>query len=107
MRKQCLVRTGSSYAAEIVKAQKICDNLRRRYGITLQEYLAVLKAQGGGCAVCKRPPDKMRLHVDHCHSTRRVRGILCFNCNTLIGKAGDNPEVLRAAAAYLERPSTV
>lgn len=41
-------------------------------------------------------------HVDHCHEAGRVRGVLCFNCNSAIGKLGDDPDVLRRAIAYLE-----
>ena len=41
-------------------------------------------------------------HVDHCHQTGRVRGVLCFNCNSAIGKLGDDPDTLRRAIAYLE-----
>lgn len=42
------------------------------------------------------------VHVDHCHKTGRVRGVLCFNCNSAIGKLGDDPDVVRRAVAYLE-----
>ncbi|MFE5188252.1 endonuclease VII domain-containing protein [Streptomyces sp. NPDC056628] len=42
------------------------------------------------------------VHVDHCHETGRVRGVLCFNCNSAIGKLGDDPDAVRRAAAYSE-----
>jgi len=45
------------------------------------------------------------VHVDHCHQTGRVRGVLCFNCNSAIGKLGDDPDAVRRAAAYLEGSS--
>jgi len=45
------------------------------------------------------------VHVDHCHETGRVRGVLCFNCNSAIGKLGDDPDAVRRAAAYLEGSS--
>lgn len=47
-------------------------------------------------------PSAPAAHVDHCHETGRVRGVLCFNCNSAIGKLGDDPDTLRRATAYLE-----
>ena len=62
--------------------------------------------QGASCAICKSTEPCMknagRLYVDHCHETGEVRGLLCFRCNTMLGNAGDSPEVLRLAAEYLE-----
>lgn len=60
-------------------------SLRQRYGITLADYDAMLKAQGGGCAICAKPPGKRRLAVDHDHKTGRIRGLLCSGCNTTLG----------------------
>ena len=60
---------------------------RRQYGITLEQYNKMLKAQGGVCVLCGHPPKKMRLAVEHCHKTKRVRGLACFYCNKyLIGR---------------------
>lgn len=62
----------------------------------------LLAAQGGVCAICRRRPDRdASLHVDHCHATGRIRGILCLNCNQAIGKLGEDPELFRRAAEYL------
>jgi RNase P subunit RPR2 len=62
----------------------------------------MVAAQGGICAGCLRPLEPGRkTNVDHCHSTGRVRGILCPNCNTTLGLAYDNPETLERLAAYL------
>ncbi|MGW1890896.1 endonuclease domain-containing protein [Streptomyces sp. NPDC002004] len=47
-------------------------------------------------------PKRSAVHVDHCHTTGRVPGVLCFNCNSAIGKLGDDPDAVRRAAAYLE-----
>ena len=61
------------------------SHLKRKYGMTIEEYDAMLEAQGGGCYICGRPPrEDISLHVDHAHSTGRVRGILCFRCNNAL-----------------------
>lgn len=76
----------------------------RRYGMTPADYDAMVEAQGGVCAICGRPEaSHPSFAVDHDHATGRVRGLLCFLCNTALGKMGDNPERLRAAADYIER----
>lgn len=66
----------------------------------------MLTEQEEKCRVCKTEFDledqNRKPHVDHCHNTGRVRGILCFTCNTAIGKMKDDPELLRRAADYLE-----
>jgi Recombination endonuclease VII len=82
-------------------------NLLRKYGLTLETFDAMLAAQGGCCAICgsDKPYGKGRFHVDHCHDTGVVRGILCHPCNTSIGTLGDNPERLEKAAAYLRKNS--
>nr|WP_120724971.1 endonuclease VII domain-containing protein [Streptomyces hundungensis] len=60
------------------------------------------ESQMGPCVTCLSAP---AVHVDHCHQTGRVRGVLCFNCNSAIGKLGDDPDTVRRAAAYLEGTS--
>lgn len=78
--------------------------LIERYGITLVQYNEILKNQNGVCAVCKGTCTgrARNLHLDHCHTTGKVRGILCNYCNLAIGSARDNPKILRALATYLE-----
>jgi len=80
---------------------------RAKYGITHAEYDVMLAEQAGRCAICSGPPTGpgQRLHVDHCHTTGTVRGLLCGNCNTAIGLMADDPERLLSAAAYLTRDS--
>lgn len=76
--------------------------LKYNYGISIAEYDRMEVEQGGRCAVCRRPPTRGRLHVDHDHVSGAVRRLLCGNCNRALGLLGDNPEVARRAAAYLE-----
>src|SRR5687768_13778244 len=65
-------------------------HLRRRFGITIEQYEQLLEAQGGVCGICGRPPGKLRLAVDHNHETGEVRGLLCSDCNTAIGLLREN-----------------
>lgn len=80
------------------------------YGLTLGAFEALLKSQDGKCAICHRPPQPRRdgkgrqysqLDVDHNHSTNKVRALLCYNCNAILGHAHDSSDVLRSAIAYL------
>lgn len=76
-----------------------------RLGTTPEEFDRLYELQGRTCALCDKPEetDKRRLAVDHDHKTGKVRGLLCFAHNTMIGKAGDDPTLLRLAAKYVER----
>lgn len=78
--------------------------LKRKYGMTVEQYDAMLEAQGGGCFICGRAPrEDISLHVDHDHSTGAVRAILCFRCNNALADFQEDPKLLRKAAIYLDR----
>ncbi len=63
-----------------------------------------MKAQRGKCAICERPmKDRRATTIDHCHVTKRVRGLLCTRCNPGLGFFGDDPKLLRRAAVYVEK----
>lgn len=90
--------------------QKRENEAKRLYGIGPEALLQLTESQGGICAICGGNPGKIgrrghhgRLHIDHDHATGRVRGLLCGNCNTMIGLAGEDPEILRKAIEYLGR----
>lgn len=93
-------RVRGQYAADPRRFQS--QVLKSKFGITLDDYDAMLVAQGGGCQICGAPPagDK-RLAVDHCHETGRVRGLLCTPCNQALGLMRDDPNRLQRAIAYL------
>lgn len=79
--------------------------LRSKYGISGEEYKKLLREQGGKCACCGTgsPGGKHHaFHVDHCHQSGRVRGLLCHNCNTGIGLLGDGLQGINKALTYLE-----
>lgn len=87
-------------------------NLRgamKRYGVTLDWYMAKLDAQSGACVICGHIPppggtkSAARLHVDHNHESGAVRDLLCTRCNQGLGYFRENPDLLRAAADYLDR----
>lgn len=90
--------------------KKLDSHLRHNYGITLEEFEILEKAQEGVCAICKktetwvRAGKVYRLSVDHCHDTGKIRGLLCKACNTGIGYFLHDPELLRAAIKYLKHP---
>ena len=87
-----------------VKRRARAEHLRRKYGITVEQYDEMLEAQGGGCCICGRPPrEDISLHVDHDHSTGEIRGILCFRCNNALADFQDDQQLLAKAAAYLDR----
>jgi hypothetical protein len=77
------------------------SKIKKVYGISPEQYAAMLTAQQGGCGLCKKKD--RRLCVDHCHATQVVGGLLCNKCNTGLGCFDDDPELLRAAIAYLRR----
>lgn len=78
--------------------------MRRDFGITVAKYDEMLASQNGRCAVCftDTPDGKGRFHVDHCHSTSKVRGLLCHRCNTGLGLFRDSPDALSRAVEYLK-----
>lgn len=85
--------------------------LKKKFGKDLGWYRETLESQDGVCAICKKEETATgRLTgmprayaVDHCHTTGKVRGLLCSKCNTGIGSLGDDVSRLRSAIAYLER----
>lgn len=76
-------------------------DLKKNYGLTVVEYDAMLSAQAGTCAICRRKPGRRRLHVDHAHSTGQIRGLLCSHCNTALGLLRESTELLTSAISYL------
>lgn len=81
-------------------------NLKNTYGMTEDAYNNLLRKQGGVCAVCKvatvGSKNRKHLFVDHSHDEQFVRGLLCQQCNCMLGYAKDNPDVLHSGAEYLE-----
>jgi hypothetical protein len=76
-------------------------HIQRTYGLTQEQYDDMLRAQGGGCAICSNHPRRRALHVDHCHTTGVVRGLLCAHCNWAVGKAEKNSVYLPQLLEYV------
>lgn len=94
-------------AADPVGASKAVRRiqLKRRYGITPEDYDRMLAAQGGRCALCERAPSQERfghLSIDHCHDTGKIRGLLCTPHNSAIAAFGDNEDGLFRALRYIK-----
>lgn len=79
------------------------SKLKHKYGISMLEYQELFDKQNGKCAICRNICSTGRsLAVDHCHKTKRIRGLLCSNCNMFLGKINDDISVFFAAINYLE-----
>src|ERR1017187_3557095 len=97
----------------LANPRKDQDIKLRKYGITADDYDRILSEQGGICALCGDPHGdrrRYRLHVDHCHLSGVVRGLLCSSCNFGIGHFGDDPERFERVALYLRargRPTPI
>jgi Recombination endonuclease VII len=80
--------------------------LKRKYGLTLEQFENLFKRQKEQCAACGEKIVKIKsnsLHVDHCHKNNLIRGILCGACNRTIGHAKESISRLMACALYLQR----
>ena len=74
---------------------------KNKYGIDISKYDELFLKQEGKCAICNNTQNNKRLSVDHNHITKKVRGLLCFDCNTALGKFKDSKELLQKAILYL------
>lgn len=90
--------------------KRLEQHLKYKYGISPERFLEALTNQNGDCAICQTTlpdlfvyEDRRRGYaIDHNHKTGEFRGILCLSCNTLLGMAKDDPEILKEAIIYLQ-----
>lgn len=106
-------RRGLSKGSTSYRSQRrfhFAAQLRRNHGLEVEDYAWLLLAQNFRCGGCQKlfeldsPPESSRIrtaHVDHCHETGRIRGLLCFTCNHTLGRVHDDPSTLERLAAYL------
>lgn len=97
---------------ELNKEQKRRSDLRNKFKMTLEEYNIILESQNFVCAICHQPETAKGnngnikpLAVDHCHSTGKIRGLLCMFCNTGLGKFKDDVVSLQSAVDYILKHS--
>lgn len=88
------------------------SHLRRNYSLTEFEFEELFKRQKGLCKICniemtRKSREARAVNVDHCHMTGEVRGLLCQNCNKMLGYCKDDPDILRNAIIYLTANQTV
>ena len=87
-----------------------CQQLWKRYRIHTPRFNQMIAEQNNSCAICNkdfiekedRTTNRRNYHIDHCHDTKEVRGILCSQCNQMIGLAYEDPKILSSAIKYLE-----
>jgi hypothetical protein len=73
-----------------------------KYGVTKEYLIELYQEQDGKCKICSEVPSTQRgLHVDHCHESGKVRGLLCHGCNVALGSFKDDPDLLTKAIEYL------
>jgi hypothetical protein len=81
-------------------------HIQNTYYLSQEDYESLLDYQDNGCAICKSKTTKtsktQKLHVDHCHATGKIRGLLCSKCNSGLGYFEDNPDFLMRAIDYLK-----
>ena len=90
---------------ELVARSKRSTNYRIKYGLELEDVEKMFEEQEQACAICHKQlvlGGRAGAKVDHCHTTNKVRGILCSTCNTALGCFKDSPELLQQAIRYLE-----
>jgi hypothetical protein len=81
--------------------------MKSKYGLSLDGLIDLWELQNRACAICKHPislnakEKASKPHVDHCHTTGKVRGLLCLTCNTGLGMFGDSSDLIGAAREYL------
>jgi len=84
------------------KKEKVKDyQLKRKFGLSLDEYQKMLEEQKGVCKICGQVENNKQLAVDHCHTTGQIRGLLCGSCNRGIGYFRDSQDLLLKAVQYL------
>ena len=82
-------------------------SLKYKYNITLKERDLMLKKQNNKCKICNTKFSKVTPNIDHCHTTNKVRGLLCRLCNIGLGHFKDNTEILTKAINYLKETETL
>ena len=112
--KSCVNKINAQWSKDNPELKKLIDRrykLKTMYGISMQDYEVMLRSQGNKCAIqgcgATKPGGRGFWHIDHCHTSGKVRGILCHNCNIALGYAADNIQKLKGMIRYLSTRSAV
>lgn len=109
--KTCLAKQSKAWAKnnpDKVKKIRQRSKLKEKYDVSIEEYELLYKEQAGHCYLCLQIPKRNRaLNVDHCHTTGRVRKLLCDKCNMALGLINDDKELLLKMVNYLNENSSV
>jgi hypothetical protein len=90
------------YAAFPEKRRAI--QLKNKFNLTIKEWDDLFDKQKGVCAICAHPEQNgKRLSIDHCHTSGRIRGLVCNRCNSGLGRFDDDSKLMRRAVEYLEQ----
>lgn len=99
--KRCRAKTRSDYEKGLYRER----NIKKLYGITVDQFNAMLIRQEGKCAICgtTEPGGKGNFFVDHCHETGKIRELLCLHCNSAIGYFRDNISYMQKGIDYINK----
>jgi len=98
----------AKYRAKQSQLAKRKRDLKQKYKISWEDYILMYDSQHGSCKICRKPLQLLSdnqadvANVDHCHTTKKIRGLLCNSCNRGIGYLQDSSSLLRIAAEYLD-----
>ena len=103
--RKCMKEVHKIWAAKNPESRARCRRkyeLRKKYGITEKRYNQMFASQKGCCAICDKHQSELqrKLDVDHCHETKRVRGLLCSRCNMFLGQVEADPEWFKRMLEY-------
>lgn len=111
--KKCKQEYAVIYRANDPRYLINCETRKaKKFGLTLDEYRSMIQVSNNNCYICKQSETRLfggeisALAIDHCHTTKKVRGLLCHQCNTALGGFKDNIETLQSAIEYLKKHST-
>ncbi len=103
--KPCSNKISKQWKIDNVEKSRLARHrakLKKKYGITLEQYEAMFDEQKGVCYICKNESLNRRLSVDHCHKTGKIRRLLCDKCNMTLGLVNDSQELLKQFIFYLK-----
>lgn len=106
--KEKVCRKSAEKSKSLSPRQRMSSTIKYKYGISLDEYDSLMKGADYKCQICGEgnidinTPYYKKLVIDHCHTTDRVRGVLCPGCNKGLGHFKDDENLISNALKYLQ-----